>query len=274
MVALMTNPESRISLVALGDSVTVGVGDAVPEGYQPGCAAHVAVCLSARFTSLARNGARARDVVLEQLPRALELRPDVATLLVGGNDVLRGDFDPAVVAAQVRTTCIELTAIGTKVVVVLLHDPERVLPKGGWVLGRVISVRAGLVSRAVGQALADVAGVSVVDPRQDPESTDPATWFVDRMHPSPVGHRYIANRVASEFARIGFRRLAPAPPVTTDAPGPVKQFVWLIIAGVPWFLKRSIDLVPELIRVVISEREMWRTPSLPAAEHSRTSLPA
>jgi hypothetical protein len=33
--------------------------------------------------------------------------------------------------------------------------------------------------------------------------------------------------------------------------------VWLVRNGLPWFAKRSMDLVPELVRVVLSERSSY-----------------
>ena len=44
--------------------------------------------------NLATLGALAADVERAQLPAATALRPDVASVVVGINDTLRGDFDP------------------------------------------------------------------------------------------------------------------------------------------------------------------------------------
>ncbi len=85
-------------VVALGDSITFGVGDGAqgPESVETapvGWAAHVARALGAsRFVNLAANGARARHLAQTQVPSALMERPDLVLLTVGGNDVLRGDF--------------------------------------------------------------------------------------------------------------------------------------------------------------------------------------
>ncbi|WP_188192106.1 SGNH/GDSL hydrolase family protein [Nonomuraea sp. SYSU D8015] len=81
-----------IRIAALGDSVTVGLGDSVPGR---GWAGFLAEALApAELSNLAVCGARVADVVRGQLPRALALRPSVATVLVGVNDTLRGDFAP------------------------------------------------------------------------------------------------------------------------------------------------------------------------------------
>ena len=80
---------------ALGDSITVGMGDPAPAGGWRGWAALLAGTLpQPELHNLATLGARAADVERTQLPAATALRPDVASVVVGINDTLRGDFDP------------------------------------------------------------------------------------------------------------------------------------------------------------------------------------
>jgi len=77
---------------ALGDSITVGMGDPAPGR---GWAALLASTLpQPELHNLATLGALAADVERAQLPAATALRPDVASVVVGINDTLRGDFDP------------------------------------------------------------------------------------------------------------------------------------------------------------------------------------
>ena len=79
----------RLSLyVALGDSFTAGTGsnpgDAWPERLAAGLRAHNP---SIAFRNLAVEGATSAQV-LEQLPEAIELEPDLVTVVCGANDVL------------------------------------------------------------------------------------------------------------------------------------------------------------------------------------------
>lgn len=82
--------------VAMGDSITLGVGDDGRGATSDrGWAAHVARALrSDGFVNLAKIGTRARDLADDQVPRALALRPELVLMSIGGNDVLRGDFSP------------------------------------------------------------------------------------------------------------------------------------------------------------------------------------
>src|SRR6058998_757229 len=87
-----TNPRwSRY--VAVGDSLSEGVGDPLPGGRLRGWAALLADHLrqaapDLAFTNLAVRGHRTRDAIRRQLPAALALRPDLVTVFIGGNDVL------------------------------------------------------------------------------------------------------------------------------------------------------------------------------------------
>ncbi len=80
---------------ALGDSITVGMGDPAPGGGWRGWATLLAGTLpQPEVHNLATLGALAADVERVQLPAAAAVRPDLASVVVGVNDTLRGDFDP------------------------------------------------------------------------------------------------------------------------------------------------------------------------------------
>ena len=108
------------TLVALGDSTTVGMGDRTPGGGRRGFARLLADACGGpgriRYANLAASGARVRDVHEVQLPAALRLRPDAVVLVVGMNDTLRSDFDPALLLRRLDAVVGELTRAGAVVV--------------------------------------------------------------------------------------------------------------------------------------------------------------
>ena len=80
--------------VALGDSFTAGTGSAPGEGW----ADRVAAALAGgpgdfAYENLAEHGATSADV-RAQLGRALQLEPDLVTVVCGTNDLLYGRLDP------------------------------------------------------------------------------------------------------------------------------------------------------------------------------------
>lgn len=79
--------------VAVGDSLSEGLGDPLPGGGIRGWATRFAAHLrqvtpELEFTNLAVRGHRTREAIHRQLPTALALRPDLITVFIGGNDVL------------------------------------------------------------------------------------------------------------------------------------------------------------------------------------------
>ena len=238
---------------ALGDSVTLGVGDLVEPGQRPGWAAHVARALDASaFVNLASLGARAAAVADEQLERALEYRPELVLVSAGGNDVLRGDLDgPTVVEATARYVQ-ALQARGAMVVISRLPNADHV----SWLPGRlrrVLQHRVQVVNGAL-EAVSARAGVPMTSiTTQGPAGpTIGALWHVDRIHPGPLGHRRLAEGAVVALAGRGFTQVAEVSSVTAAPPGAASQMGWLVRNGTPWLVKRSVDLAPALGRQLLS----------------------
>src|SRR2546421_2315999 len=175
---------------ALGDSITVGMGDPAPGR---GWAALLAGTLpQPELHNLATLGALAADVERAQLPAAMALRPDVASVVVGINDTLRGDFDPERTGASIGRTVAALRAAGAQVLTMRLPDPGQMfgLPGG---LARPLGRRMRAVNAAVDQ-IALRHGTLHFDAAGDPASYERRYWSVDRLHPNERGHRRIACR--------------------------------------------------------------------------------
>jgi lysophospholipase L1-like esterase len=87
--SLPTDRTVALVYVALGDSTVEGVGASGPEAsYVSLLAGRLrALYPNARAVNLGVGGATSADVVTTQLPRALELSPDLITLSIGPNDI-------------------------------------------------------------------------------------------------------------------------------------------------------------------------------------------
>jgi lysophospholipase L1-like esterase len=245
-----------LRVVALGDSITLGMGDPMPDGSWRGWSALLAESLAApgevEFHNLASSGARARDVAAEQMPRALEHRPHVATVVVGINDTLRHDFDPAEVAAALARTAAGLRGAGAIVLTISLPDPGRMFG-----LPRHLAAPLGRRIRAVNaaaEAVAERFGCLHWNAARHATTYDRPMWSVDRLHPSECGHRLLATSCYDLVAAAGgpvWRRPSAEPqnPPPTRSAG----VWWMLTKGTTWFLRRSVDLIPYLLWMAFRE---------------------
>jgi lysophospholipase L1-like esterase len=203
------------TFVALGDSITVGMGDPAPEGGWRGWAALLAATLDQPAVhNFATLGAQATDVERFQLPAALDLKPDVASLVVGINDTLRGDFDAERTGAAVDRTVAGLREAGAQVLTMRLPNPGQMfgLPRA---LARPLARRM----HAVNEAIDEVAlryGTVHLDATRDPASYERCYWSVDRLHPNERGHRRIASTSTACWPRRAIRS-APVPTLNRPA---------------------------------------------------------
>jgi hypothetical protein len=72
------------------------------------------------------------------------------------------------------------------------------------------------------------------------------------MHPGERGHKILAREVAIQLQRRGWSLTIPEEGEVFKKEKPV-QIKWLIANGVPWFLKRSVDLLPVVLVLAIIE---------------------
>lgn len=240
--------------VALGDSLTEGVGDPVGNAWR-GWAALLAGGLSeptAEFTNLAVSGAQTRDVLEKQLPPALSLRPDVASVLVGVNDTLRATFDIEKIAERLDKVYAAFTRQGTAVLTACLPDPGTMLGLPG-VLGNPLARRQRAVNTVV-HTLSERYGALHLHAVDDAWIMERAMWSSDRLHPGERGHRQIALRFHAMLAHRGLAtQTGPSPEPEFPPPTRSASLLWLATAGTAWMIRRCNDLLPQLIRLAAVE---------------------
>ncbi|GGS67503.1 SGNH hydrolase [Streptomyces violaceus] len=240
--------------VALGDSLTEGVGDPVGDGWR-GWAALLADGLSegpGRFTNLAVSGAQTRDVLERQLPAALELRPGLVSVVVGVNDTLRCTFDIQAVAARLDRVYQACTEQGAFLLTACLPDPGTMLGLPG-ALAHPLARRQRAVN-AVVHALSERYEALHLHACEGDWTTDRAMWSADRLHPGERGHRQLALRFHALLAEHGLAT-GPAPSPEPDFPVPTKSasLWWLATAGTGWVARRCTDLLPQLLALAADE---------------------
>ncbi|WP_328745528.1 SGNH/GDSL hydrolase family protein [Streptomyces sp. NBC_00285] len=240
--------------VALGDSLTEGVGDPVEGGWR-GWAALLADGLSARevdFANLAESGAQTRDVLERQLPAGLALRPDIVSVVVGVNDTLRCTFDIHAVAERLDTVYAAFREQGALLLTACLPDPGTMLGLPG-ALARPLARRQRAVNTVV-HALSERYGAVHLHAAQGDWTTERAMWSADRLHPGERGHRQLAVRFHQVLAERGVATGAP-PSAEPEFPVPTKSasMWWLATAGTGWVVRRCTDLLPQLVTLAVAE---------------------
>ncbi|WP_035805928.1 SGNH/GDSL hydrolase family protein [Kitasatospora mediocidica] len=245
-----------LRFVALGDSLTEGVGAPGPDGWQ-GWAALLAPALAAdparaAFCNLAVSGARAADLAELQLPAALDFHPQLAAVLVGGNDTLRADFDLRATAAALDLALGELGGAGAVLLTACLPDPGLLLglPPS---FARPLARRMAAVNTVVHE-LSDRHHALHLHLARLPWTADRTLLSADRLHPSPSGHLLIARRYHELLAESG-HRLGPTPAAvrTPAPPGRAADLWWLATRGTAWLARRSVDLLPGLLALAAAD---------------------
>ncbi|MER6419308.1 SGNH/GDSL hydrolase family protein [Streptomyces sp. NPDC001137] len=243
-----------VRFVALGDSLTEGVGDPVADGWR-GWAALLAVGLAeepVEFTNLAVSGAQTREVLEQQTPAGLALRPDVVSVVIGVNDTLRCTFDIHAVAERLDKVYAAFTEQGATLLTACLPDPGSMLGLPGS-LARPLARRQRAVNRVV-HALSDRYGAVHLHAAEEAWITDRAMWSADRLHPGEQGHRQLAVRFHSLLAETD-RATGAAPSPEPEFPVPTRSasLLWLATAGTAWVARRCTDLLPQLLGLAADE---------------------
>ncbi|WP_258133143.1 GDSL-type esterase/lipase family protein [Microbacterium sp. MYb64] len=176
--------------VALGDSLTEGLCDPGPEGELRGWADRLALLLAARepldYANLAIRSKRVDDVCGSQLDRALQLRPDLVSILVGANDLVKQRVSIPLLAVRLEDTVRQLREAGADVLLVTAFLP-------GNPAARVYVRRFS----AWATALAGIArrqGAILLDTDLHPQLAERPNWGEDLVHLSSRGHRFLAYR--------------------------------------------------------------------------------
>ena len=192
-------PRSVHSFAALGDSFTAGKGCAPGESW----ADRVAASLRERepkltYRNLAEDGATS-EAVLGQAGTALQLEPDLVTVICGANDVLRSVRPDVERYARTFERILDRVSEGLpRVAILTATSPEswRFMELGPRTRARVTD-GIGRVNEAT-RAISARRGIPCLDVVDHPGLAERANFSADGLHPSAVGH----ERAAWELARV------------------------------------------------------------------------
>jgi lysophospholipase L1-like esterase len=241
-----------LTFAVIGDSAASGVGDSDGKGNNLGWSYHLAKSFQEPliFINAARPGAKSAEVLETQLPKILLHNPDLVAVVVGGNDLLRSNFNPQKFAENLRKTLLELVSRGCTIMLLELHDPTKIVPMP-YLIGRICRRRVAAVNAAT-RELGKTFGAVLMETRSLQDIYAREKWHVDRMHPSKLGHQFIATQYANLLTDRGYEigEVQIDPINNRSRKDSIK---WMLRNGTPWFLKRSVDLLPGLVLLSAAE---------------------
>ncbi|GAA1390384.1 SGNH/GDSL hydrolase family protein [Luteococcus peritonei] len=212
--------------VAIGDSFSEGMCDPDPsrENSYLGWTDRLAHLLAAdareaghdlAYANLAIRGRLLDDILGRQLPLALELKPDLVSLVGGGNDVLRPGSDVDALSQRMEQAVVQLRSAGIDVLMATPTDPKEA-PLLRATRSRCAIYLANLhtIARRHGCALVDQWGLD--------EIKDWRMWAEDRLHMTPEGHVRVALAAYEALGGDPSDRPEALPPAA-----PVGRAQWL-----------------------------------------------
>lgn len=240
--SLSPEPRPWRRFVAIGDSFTEGMSDHDPEHEDRyiGWADRLAALLAAhvddfRYANLAVRGRKLEDIVTRQLDQALELEPDLVSIVGGGNDILRPKADIDLLAARLEQAVARARAAGADILLATPTDP----------------VGAPVIRRTRGRAAIYLAHIWSIAQRHDcyvinqwsfDFLKDWRMWAPDRIHMTTEGHRRVA---LAAYAALGHDPAdadwqVPLPP--QPVPGRLQMLrenaQWAREYAAPWVQRR------------------------------------
>lgn len=227
--------------VAIGDSQTEGVGDGDDHRGLRGWADRLAEKLAAlnpdlRYANLAVRGKLIDQVLTEQLQPALELEPDLVSVVAGLNDMLRSEYDGEAIAARLEKMIAAFTETGARVVTVTYPDIGEVAPIARRWRPRITEFNARV------REIAAKHGATLVEVDRHPVCADPRIWSADRLHLNPDGHALLAAAAASALELPGSDRSWSEPLPERAEPGLMRvvraEIRWAAVFLVPWVWRR------------------------------------
>jgi lysophospholipase L1-like esterase len=159
-----------------------------------------------RYANLAVRGRLLPEIVAEQVPAALELQPDLVSLVGGGNDVLRPGSDPDRLADLLESAVETIREAGADVLLATGVDPVK-SPIINLTRSKVALYNNHIwsIARRQGAFVVDLWGMRALQDRR--------MWAADRIHMTTEGHQRVAWQAAEVLgAASGNDWATPLPP--------------------------------------------------------------
>lgn len=185
--------------VALGDSFTEGMCDPAVAGQENpwrGWADRLAETLAVRadadgepfeYANLAIRGKLLTQILDEQVPVGMAMRPDLVSIVGGGNDVLRPGVDVDAICAALERAVARFRAAGATVIISTAYDPWGPLVRRTRGLAAAFTANVWTIARRQDAVVLDLWGMA-------PALRDRRMWAEDRIHLTAEGHHRVCQQ--------------------------------------------------------------------------------
>jgi phosphatidylinositol alpha 1,6-mannosyltransferase len=199
--AAVGGPRRIGSYVALGDSFTAGTGCEPGEAWADRVAAGLAGDGALTYSNLAVDGASSSDVLI-QLDRAVELRPELVTVICGANDVLltvRPDLEGFDERLGQIFDLLRGAAADPLILTATYPGAWHFLGAGPRTAARI---EAGIAE--VNEVIRNCARereIFCIDVAEHPRLRERANFAPDGLHPSARGHAVAAREISAVLSK-------------------------------------------------------------------------
>ncbi len=182
--------------VAMGDSVTSGVGDDVDGIHCFSWAYHLAKELGEdntefSYNNIAVKGQTAREIRQTQLEQCLAMKPDLVSVMGGGNDVLTNSWNAATFEREFKEIFSALSKTGITIISSTVPDFPRLesLPASHaeYMRGQIQELNQ-LIRKICSQH-----DVPYAELWHAPFTMNVSTWSRDGIHPNSIGYQQLAH---------------------------------------------------------------------------------
>lgn len=185
--------------VAIGDSLTEGVGDPVDGIEFVGWVNHFVATirqnhLNFRYTNLARRGLVTAEIKEQQLNQALALQPDLISVIAGGNDLLKGKWNAPQFEAHLAEMLERLSASSATVMTATMPD-FLFLPVPPKMKERLTAnlIEMNDIIRQLSRRFNTALG----EGWNDPATKEAKFWSADGVHPNAYGYTHLARTMSN-----------------------------------------------------------------------------
>lgn len=198
MQLLSRDSNQPFTYVAIGDSTVEGIGASTPtRNYAHTVYSNIKLRFkAAEYYNFGKGGARVKNVLATQLDKTIEANPDLVTISIGANDVVR--HTNLKTFRRRLSTLLDKLQQETHAVIVISNVPNfSILKAIPWALKPVAKFRITRFNKVILEVATthevlhiDTYKQSTVFAKQFPEAV-----FTDNFHPSDFGYALWANTI-------------------------------------------------------------------------------